>query len=250
MMQNIMLFKGFSTTSTPTVNEILIDCAVASVCKILLQQILYYAVFKRSPYFMEMLHGAPRWSYFINIGFQIGCFIPFGIYAFMQYEDLESFLNCNWETYLLPWTRIYGTMLTSYMARDILNCLYSMDLILHHAAGFGVTIWAMCQSCSLELYLCGVSALEIGSMFNNLAVICDTRTRVTLLFVNNFIFFAGHVVGMYLNCQIFFGNADASYRYFLFIATTVMCILRTKAVFELYKRDEFSANNSDKQKLK
>ena len=38
--------------------------------------------------------GAPRWTYLVNILVQTFCFIPFGIYALLQYDTLDSFFDC------------------------------------------------------------------------------------------------------------------------------------------------------------
>ena len=227
----IPYFNGLSTTTTPTTNEILIDVLIVSLIKLFLQEIFKLTIFN-TPYLKEMVMGAPRWSYLVNILFQGGCFIACGFYAFMQYDSLDSFLNCSWDTYVLPSTRMYGIMLSSYMIRDLVNCLYSTNLLLHHVAGASVTIWAMCQPCGLELYLGGVSTLEIGSMFNNFGTLSNPKTRSTLFFINNFIFFVGHIVGMYLVYQILIGNADIYYRYFVFTATLGICIMRQKTIYE------------------
>ena len=243
----MIAFNGFSTTATPTVNELIIDVAIASILKICIQKFLCVTAFNTA-YFQEVLKGAPRWTYLINVFFQSCCFLPFGLYAFMQYETFNSFLNCKWETYILPCSRFYGIMLSSYMVRDVLNCLYSTDLILHHTAGALVTFWAMCQPCGLELYLVGVSALEIGSMCNNLAVLANDQLREKLFFVNNFIFFVGHVVTMYLVFQILIGDANMSYRYFVFTSTIVIVLLRTSAIYSQYKEGVFPASLGGEKK--
>ena len=191
------LFNGFSNSRNPTSQEIFIDILVLSAIKIVAQQVLCVTIF-RSPYFQELFMGAPRWTYLVNILVQTFCFIPFGIYALLQYDTLDSFFDCTWETYALPHSRFYGYMIITYMIRDILNCLYSTDLILHHAAGAFLTTWAMLQPCSLEIYLAGVSVLETGSLCNNIGVLSEGSKRQAWFFWNNFIFLVGHIIAIFL----------------------------------------------------
>ena len=228
------LFNGFSNSRTPTSQEIFVDLLVLSAVKLVVQQLLCVTIF-RTPYFQETLMGAPRWSYIVNVLVQAFCFIPFGIYALLQYDTLDSFFDCSWETYALPYSRFYGYMIITYMIRDLPNCLYSTNLILHHAAGAFLTTWAMLEPCSLEIYLAGVSVLETGSLCNNFGVLSRGSKRQAWFFRNNFIFLVGHVIAIYFVYKILVGNAQTSYRYTAFVSTVTVCLLRSKAIYAQYK---------------
>ena len=240
------LFNGFSNSRNPTSQEIFVDILVLSAIKIVVQQLLSVTVF-RTPYLQELIMGAPRWSYLANVLVQAFCFIPFGIYALLQYDTLDSFFDCTWETYALPHSRFYGYMIITYMIRDILNCLYSTDLILHHAAGAFLTTWAMLQPCSLEIYLAGVSALEIGSLCNNIGVLSEGSKRQAWFFRNNFIFLVGHIIAIFFVYKILMGNAETSYRYVTFFSTVVICIVRSKAIYAQYKEGLLAGASASKK---